>query len=218
MKIIVLHGDDTAKSYERLTKFIDTAKKRGWEIVTNEFPNTPSLFGIDRLIVYRDYKLITKQDIKNFDRFGGTLVVYHEGVIPVTFLKSLPKDTKVESFELPKILFIFLESFYPGNSVQCLKLLHQLVKTQAVELIMFMFARHLRDLYWVTIDPTSSQFPSWRAGKLKSQASKFKINNRDPLQNLELIINNLSEIDIAVKTSKADLLSSLDLMIVKQLK
>lgn len=212
MKIIVLHGDDTAKSYERLTKFIDTAKKRSWEIVTNEFPNTPSLFGAERLIIYRDYKLITKQDIKNFNRFDGTLVVYHEGVIPVTFLKSLPKDTKIEAFALPKILFTFLESFYPGNSTRCLKLLHELVKTDAVELVMFMLAIHIRDLYWVTIDPSSSQFPSWRAGKLKQQANHFTI------QQLQDIINKLAQIDIEVKTSKVDLLTSLDLLVVKHLK
>ena len=56
MKIIVLHGEDSQKSYARLTKFIDSAKSRGWEIVTDEFPNTPSLFGINRLIIYRDYR------------------------------------------------------------------------------------------------------------------------------------------------------------------
>lgn len=212
MKIIILHGDDTAKSYDRLTKFIDTAKARSWEIVTNEFPNTPSLFGAERLIVYRDYKLLTKQDVKNFDRFDGTLVIYHEGVIPLTFLKSLPKDTKIESFELPKILFTFLESFYPGNSKRSIQLLHQLVKTDAVELVFFMLCRHIRDLYWITIDPTSSQFPSWRAGKLKTQASKFTVGQ------LQRLISLFSDIDISVKTSKTDLLTSLDFLIVKQLK
>jgi len=212
MRIIVLHGDDTAKSYDRLTKFIDTAKARSWEIVTNEFPNTPSLFGAERLIVYRDYKLLTKQDVKNFDRFDGTLVIYHEGVVPLTFLKSLPKDTKIEAFELPKILFTFLESFYPGNSKRSIQLLHQLVKTDAVELVFFMLCRHVRDLYWISIDPASSQFPSWRAGKLKTQASKFIV------QQLQQLISLFSDIDISVKTSKTDLLTSLDFLIVKQLK
>jgi len=61
--------------------------------VTDEFPNTPSLFGNDRLIIYRDYKLLGKNDIKNFDKFDGTLVIYHNSTLPVTFLKSLPADT-----------------------------------------------------------------------------------------------------------------------------
>lgn len=212
MKIIVLHGDDSVKSYERLTKFIDSAKKRGWEIITDEFPNTPSLFGLDRLIIYRDYKLLSKQDIKNFDKFDGTLVVYHDSELPQTFLKQMPTDFKMEKFELPKILFVFLESFYPGNADRALRLFHDLLKNTVAELISFMLARHLKDLYWIKVDPKSSQFPAWRAGKLISQASKFKDGK------LELIINKLAEIDIKVKSSKADLTTSLDLLMVKQLK
>jgi hypothetical protein len=211
MKIIVLHGDDTAKSYERLMKFVEAAKKRGWEIVTDEFPNTPSLFGTDRLIIYRDFSLLTKRDIINFDKFDGTLVIYHDGVLPQTFLKLMPKDFKMEKFDLPKLLFTFLESFYPGNSLRCLKMLHNLAEFQAVELIFFMLARHLRDLYWVSVDTKSVQFPAWRMSKLKSQAEKFGE------EKLKQVISKLSDIDIAVKTSKGDLLTELDLLIVKQL-
>jgi len=211
MKIIVLHGDDSEASYERLMKFVDTAKKRNWEIITNEFPNTPSLFGTDRLIIYRDFSLLTRQDIKNFDKFDGTLVIYHEGVLPQTFLKLMPSDFKMEKFELPKILFTFLELFYPGNSTRCLKLLHDLIKKQAVELVFFMLARHLKDLYLVSIDPKTSQYPSWKLSKLKFQSGKFELGK------LKQIINKLSDIDILVKSSKADLTTSLDLLIIKQL-
>jgi hypothetical protein len=211
MKIIVLHGDDSAKSYERLMKFVDAAKKRNWEIVNDEFPNTPSLFGIDRLIIYRDFSLLSKKDIKNFDKFDGTLVVYHNGVLPQTFLKLMPSDFKMEKFELPKILFTFLESFYPGNSARCLELLHDLIKTQVVELVFFMLARHLKELYLVGIDSQTSLYPPWKLSKLKSQVEKLGV------EKLKKIIDELSDIDIEVKTSKADLLTSLDLLIVKQL-
>jgi hypothetical protein len=211
MKIIVLHGDDSVKSYERLMKFVDVAKKRNWEIVTDEFPNTPSLFGTDRLIVYRDFRLLTPRDIKNFDRFDGTLVVYHEGILPQIFLKHMPKDFKMEKFELPKLLFVFLESLYPGNSKRPLKLLHELTGTSAVELVTFMLARHLKDLYLVCVDPKTTIYPAWRLSKLKSQADHFSVDK------LREIINSLSEIDIKVKSSKADLLTELDLLIVKQL-
>jgi hypothetical protein len=211
MKIIVLHGDDSAKSYERLMQFTDVAKKRNWEIVTDEFPNTPSLFGVDRLIIYRNYQLLTKNDIKNFDKFDGTLVIYHDGVLPQTFLKLMPSDFKMEKFELPRILFTFLESFYPGNSERCLKLLHDLTKTEAIELTFYMLGRHLRDLYWVSIDTKSNQFPDWRLSKLKFQVEKFSPPK------IKQIISELGDIDILVKSSKTDLLTALDLLIVKQL-
>ena len=211
MKTIVLHGDDSSKSYERLMKFVETAKKRGWDVVYDAFPNTPSLFGTERLIIYRDFTLLSKNDIKNLDRFDGTLVIYHDAVLPQTFLKLMPQDFKMEKFELPKLLFTFLESFYPGSSVRAIKLLHDLTKTEAIELTFYMLARHLKDLYWVSINPKTNQYPDWRLSKLKSQSEKFKDGQ------LEQIISALADIDIAVKTSKADLLTELDLLIVKHL-
>jgi hypothetical protein len=211
MKIIVLHGDDTVKSYERLMKFVATAKKRSWDIIYDSFPNTPSLFGTERLIIYRDYTLLSKNDIKNFDRFDGTLVVYHTAPLPQTFIKLMPADFKMEKFEMSRILFSFLESFYPGNQIKTIKLLHDLTKTQPIELTFFMLARHLKDLYVASIDPKTNQYPTWRLSKLKSQSDKFGI------EKLKQIISNLSDIDIEVKTSKADLLTELDLLMVKQL-
>jgi hypothetical protein len=74
-----------------------------------------------------------------------------------------------------------------------------------------MLARHLKDLYWVSIDPKTNQYPSWRLSKLKSQAEKFEGGK------LTRIISDLSDIDILVKSSKADLLTELDLLMVKQL-
>ena len=70
MKIIVLHGDYTTKLYERLTKFIEAAKKRGWEIVNDEISQTPSLFNIERLTIVRKYNLISpRKDIPNILKY-----------------------------------------------------------------------------------------------------------------------------------------------------
>ena len=57
----------------------------------------------------------------------------------------------------------------------------------------------------------SPNYPDWRLNKLKSQSNKFS----DKL--LKEIINDLSNIDVKVKTSKANLKDSLDLLIVKKL-
>ena len=211
MKIIVLHGDDSVKSFDRLTKFVDSAKNRGWEVITNEFPNTPSLFGNDRLIIYRDYKLLRINDIKMLDKFDGTLVIYHEGILGQTFLKLLPKDTKIEEFKLPVILWNFLDGLYPGNSVRSIKEFHKIIERDAPEFIITLMAKLFRDLYWAKVDPASMPYPSWRIAKLKSQSSHFT----DLL--LTDIIELLSDIDIKVKTSKADLVTELDLLIIKQL-
>lgn len=211
MKIIVLHGDGIEESYERLIKFIESAKSRGWEIITDEFSATPSLFGVERLIIYRNYNLLTKSDIKRFLKFDGTLVIYHQGILPQTFLKTLPRDVKIEKFDHPKILFVFLESLYPGNEKKSIKLLHDLNKNTAIELVFYMLARHLRDLYWVLTDPTSMAIPTWRLTKLKTQANKFGPDR------IRQMVSELTKIDISVKTGVSDLASSLDLFIIKNI-
>lgn len=131
MKIIILQGSDTIKSYERLTKFIDVAKKRNWEIVYDDLGVSASLFGNEKLIIIRDLKLITKKNLEVLEKIEGNLVIYSEKKVPATITKLLPRDTKAESFELPILLWKFLDNM-------TVKGLHEIVKTQAVEYIFAM--------------------------------------------------------------------------------
>lgn len=140
MKIIVLHGDDSEKSYARLTKFIKEAKKRNWEIVNDKLEDTASLFGNEKLIIIRDYKSLGKSEFNLIDRIAGFLVVFHKGVLPATFLKSLPKDTKTEKYDLPVVLWRFLDTWD-------IKLFHKLLKTNAVEYIFAMIAWKLKQKF-----------------------------------------------------------------------
>ena len=109
---------------------------------------------------------------------------------------------------MPRLIFTFLDSIYPKNVKKVLVLFHELIKNEPVEFVFALMARHLRDLYWVRVEPKSLPYPSWRVGKLKGQSSKFKF------ETLKDLIARMAEIDIAVKTSKSDLISSLDLLIV----
>jgi DNA polymerase III delta subunit len=223
MKIIVLHGDDERRLYERLTKFVDSAKGRSWEVTYLEDPSLSleeqlsysSLFGAERFFILRDIARLGKKELdwisKKSKGLPGNLIIYHEGYVPQTILKSLPKDTKIEELKLPVILWNFLDNLYPGNSEKNIKQFHQLIEKEAPEFIFSLIAKLFRDLYWVKTDATSLPYPAWRVGKLKPQASKFTIDQ------LKDFISNLSEIDIKVKTSKANLVSELDLLIIKKL-
>lgn len=210
MKIIILHGDNTYKSYERLTKFIDEAKKRGWEIVNDQISFTPSLFGNKKLIVYRKYQLLTKTEIARFSKLDDTLVIYNEGIIPQAFLKTLPKDTKsvdtvvIEEFKLPKIIWNFLDNI-------SIRLFHEVIKTEPVEFVFALLAKRFRDLYWVKTEPRTMNYELWQIQKLKRQSEKCTTRE------VEHIINKLAEIDIKVKTGKSDLISELDLLLIKSL-
>jgi len=205
MKVIILHGDYLTKSYTRLTKFIEIAKSRGWEIVEDVIETTPSLFDHERLFVFRGYQKLSKDDIKNLSKFPGTLVIYQEGVIPALFLKNLPKDTKIERYDLPKLIWNFLDN--PN-----VKMLHQVIKHEPVEFVFAILAKRFRDLYWVATDPKTLPYQDWQISRLKKQAEKY--TTRRVVQ----IINELSKIDIDAKTSKVDLLSALDFFLITRLK
>ena len=80
-----------------------------------------------------------------------------------------------------------------------------------MEFVFSLISKHIRDIYWAKVDAASAGFPFWKINKLKSQASKFDVLS------LQKLISVLSAIDIDVKTSKADLISELDLVLLKHL-
>ncbi len=223
MKIIVLYGDDEKGLYARLSKFINVAKKRSWEVsflddsfgTLQENLNSTSLFGAERFFILKDISKLTKKELfwinKKYKNLSGNLIIYQEGNIPQALLKELPKDTKVEEFRLPVILWSFLDGIYPGNSQKSVIQLHKVLEKQAPEFIFGLIAKLFRDLYWVSEDSSGLPYPTWRVGKLKTQASKYK------KEQLSEIINELSVIDIKSKTSKSDLINELDLLLLKQL-
>ncbi len=224
MKIIILHGDYIKKSQERLDYFQGLAKKRGWEIKkieananlsVSEQLSAGLLFQDKTLFVLGDVKKLTPHDFVWIKKTGKelalTLVVYAPYFVSKSILSKFPKDVKIEEFKLPRIIFTFLDGLYPRNYKRTFTLFHELVQHQPVEFIFALVAKQIRDLYWAELESQSLPYPAWRVGKLKSQSAKFKV------EKLKDLINKLAIIDIAAKTGKADLISSLDLLIVTSL-
>ena len=116
-----------------------------------------------------------------------------------------------DEYKLPKLVWNFLNSFYPGNSINCLKLLHRVVINERIEFVFSLLVRQIRDIYWVKIDKGSIGYPSWRLKKLNTQGKNFSKNL------LKEIIKDFSKIDIKVKTSNTNLLDSLDFVIATKL-
>jgi len=223
MKVVILHGDNAIESYKRLQKFIDSANLRGWGIQRifdssqdiSEMIVSEALFQVKRLVIVDNASLVTKKNIawleKKADNLDITLVIYHSTTLPKTFINSLPKEVMVEEFKFPKLIWSFLGAFYPGNVKKILELLHQIIKNEPIEFVFHLLARQLRDLYWVKVDLASLPYPSWRISKLKSQANKFSKGL------LKEFINDLARADIDAKTSKTQLIDSLDFLIVTKL-
>lgn len=205
MKVVILHGDYLTKTYARLAKFQQVAKERDWEIVNDQIETTPSLFGRERLFIIRGYQKLSKADIKALTKFPGTVVIYQEGIIPISFLRTLPKDIKVERYDFPKTIWNFLDNPTPKG-------LHQVIKHEPVEFVFAILAKRFRDLYWVLTDPKTLPYQDWQIARLKKQSGKY--TTREVVR----IIDELAKIDIDVKTSKVDLLSALDFFLITRLK
>lgn len=138
MKIIILHGEDINKSYQRLTRFIETAKSRDWEIIYDQVTATPSLFGKQRLFIVKDYRVLPK----NLNKLEGTLVIYHEGNLPAAIINKY-EDEKVERFDLPKIIWKFLDR-------PSVKLLHEVLKKEPIELVFHLLAKKMRKTKYIS--------------------------------------------------------------------
>ena len=223
MKIFIIHGEHTLNSYNRLQEYIKKAREKDWEIQYAEKDDKnireiflgQSLFLKDRLLVIKDIQILSGVFLNwlkdNEKRIPGSLIIYHRGKISSRLIRSLPKTDKAEEFELPKFIWSFLDSFFPGNAKNAYKLLHEAIKTEPVEFVFAMLARQIRDIYWAKVDPSTMECPSWRVAKYKNLASKFKT------ETLEELIDEMSQADINSKTSHTDLTRSLDFIIAKYL-
>jgi len=224
MKIYLIHGEYSAKSYEKLNEYISKAKEKNWKVVkinektglsTQESLSSIDLFDTKKVYVLDNLTKLQKKEIdwinKNCDELSGILILYSNTKLNTTLINKFKNVSKKEEFSLPQNIFSFLESFYPGNSKISINLLHKIIIKEKIEFIYFFLSKHLRDLYWVKTSPSNIPYPSWRVEKLEKQASKFS------LKQLKDIVNSLSEIDIKSKTSNLNLNDLLDLLILRKL-
>lgn len=225
MKLVLIHGDAAVISRERFHKIVKGVKKKGWETIRlnvddsfslKERLTSNSLFNQNILYIFEKANKIPASELKwlneNINEVEGSLLFYSDKKLPQTFLKNLPKKIQIENFDLPKIIFSFLDNLYQGNSKKALSLFEEVIKTESMEFIVALMARQFRDLYWVLEDQRTMTYPSWRLNKLSNQARKYtKLVLGD-------IIHSLAEIDYQSKTSDIDTRLLLELLIVENLK
>ncbi len=177
MNLIVLHGTDRRRLYERLTAFINEAKKRGWEVVNDKVEDTPSLFSLEKLIILRDYKKIGKKELNILKNRVGTAVIYWEGKIPAAFLKNLAKNTKIEKYDLPFEIWKFLQNIN-------LKSFNEIIKKEPLEYVFAMIFWKMKQKYLSGFDPKYAQIIS----KLAEIDAKSKTGEADLETELDLLI------------------------------
>lgn len=224
MKIVIIQGDHYENSRKRLNVVKKEMKRRGWEIrnikakdktsVAEQFSKR-NLFKQDTLFIIDEPLKLASKDFEwisgNQKGISGNLIIYHQGYLSSKILKNLPKPEKVEDYKLPKTIWSLLDSIYPGNAKNAVRLLHQTVINEPKEFVFSLIVGRIKELYWLSIDEKALNYPSWRINKLKSQLKKFSDNN------LSNLVKKLSEIDIKAKTSKTDIVDALDLLIISKL-
>lgn len=224
MKIYLIHGEYSFKSYEKLKEYIKKAKEDNWGVVyvsdesgfnIQETFSSKDFFISKKVFILENLSKLTSEDIawlnKNKDVLDGILVFYSKNTVKDNFIKSFNKIDRIEEFKLPENIYTFLNSFYPKNAESCIKKFHSLLHKENIEFIFFLLSKHLRDLFWVKLSPSNIPYPSWRVEKLEKQAARFST------EKLKEIINDLSDIDIKSKTSKTNLTDLLDLLIIRKL-
>lgn len=178
MKIIVLHGDDTQKSYERLMVFINEAKKRNWKITDYSLQEVEnqSLFDEESFYILNDYKVLDKKLVEKLKKYTGNLIIYNAGKIPAPTLKNLSAD-KTELFELPQLLWKFLDNMTIIG-------FHELLETQAAEYILAMMSWKFKQSYL--------RNPSEKNAKLISELAEIDVNSKtgkvDLIQAIDLLL------------------------------
>jgi DNA polymerase III delta subunit len=222
MKLITIEGDHTEKSYERLSKLISVAKKRGWKVkryqkqenTLPEFLRARELFASESIYIVDDLNSIKPKELewikKNKDNLDITLIIYHSGFLSKRIKKLLPKPDKEEVYKLPKLIWKFLDSIYPGNTKQALTYFRKTIENEPVEFVFALISSHIQNLYWSRVSK-NLPYPSWRKRKIISQANKFEKTR------LKEFIDELAKIDIKVKTSSANLSDSLDFILATKL-
>ncbi len=203
MNAYLIHGENSLGARNRFIALINSYKSRGWEVSKSLISD--SLFSDKVLLVLENPKTFPKEAI------GKEIIILCDGNASAALVKTLPKEIKIEKFDLPKKLFAFLDSVYPKNAKNVLRLMRELTESEPVELVFTMLGRQVRDMYWVLEDKDSLKLPPWRVGKLNAQASKFGKSK------LKKLIKLFAEIDGKAKSGQVDLVTSLDLFVASEL-
>lgn len=224
-KIFIFSGEDIVSSRNAYLDQIEVLKKQNLEIrqiaakeiseevLENTF-GAKNLFGLSRVIATENFfsgqkskeKDLLIEKILSFPQ--AVLISWEEKEFTKAAIEKLGKNFCIKNFELPKVLWKFLDGLSPGNKAKNLQILHEILLNLEPHFIFSMLIRQFR-LLLLAIDGEVDGLPTWQRGKLTNQARDFG------QEKLAQIYKKLLEIDTRQKTSASPfaLASELDLFI-----
>lgn len=222
--MIILHGEHTVASRNRLQELLDAARAAGTRIVRlsgNSLDRATletklgnlSLFGQEQLIVIE--QLLSgrtsnkkKAAIEYLAEINPEeVILWEDKALGKRALKPFA-NAQAEEFKLSKVLFNWLDSFGTKPKPTQLKLLHQVLEQEDAYFVFIMLARQLRLLIQIADSGTAKGHP-YTIKKAKSQTRNFS------LEQLLALHAKLLEIDYRQKTSqnRLTLAAELDLLV-----
>lgn len=208
--MIILYGENTVKSRERLIELVREAKQAGKDVITLTAARlTPadlesalqktSLFGTEQLVVIEELHSLPRSSRKNqlLEIVGAAnvdVILWEKRDLTKTMLKAFPKAA-TENFRLTNSLFAWLDAFSPtGAKTKQLQLLQQALHTNGEQMCFVMLIRQIRLLIQVK-DGGRPAGPPFMISKLAKQAKDFTLDR------LLKLHEQLFVMDQAAKTS-----------------
>ncbi len=216
--ITIIHGSDQSATRNALaelrTKYKETVILDGKNLALSDLQlalESQSLFGEEKIVVVENYfnGRKNRDDVLNYllHQPNVSLVFWEDKESKSKDLSKISgKSTKVLVYNLPIVIFRFLDSFYPGNSKNCLNLFREALNQNEPEMLNYMLVKQIRYMLLSLPDNNSTpevptdfkRLATWQIAKLNKQANFF---GTERLQNL---YNNLEQIEYEQKSGKTN--------------
>ncbi|MBU0974506.1 hypothetical protein KKD03_02285 [Patescibacteria group bacterium] len=231
--MIIIHGENTTNSRQKLVEVIDDKKSKNQEIIRleakqlteanlEEALGANDLFGTSKRIIIEElHSLPVSKKKKNLIELISKpqihdIVLWEKRSLTKTMLGKISNESNQSSFidfefKISKTLFTWLDSLgTPGNNQKKLQLLHSTIETDGEFFCFLMLVRQMRMLIEVKSGGVVKGAP-FMIVKLNKQASNFSLHE------LLDVYKELLEIDIKQKTSTSliDTVAMLDLLSLK---
>lgn len=237
--LYLFHGDNQLASRNGAMAQLEQAKHQqsGAELIRLdgekitetdllESLETQSLLGNAKIIFINNLlsRRVSKEKDNLMNRFiriycelqpSPTVVLWEPKAVMATALKKFAtlSNVRVQEFKLTKTLFKFLDAFRPGNNASMHALFEQTLKTDAAELVFFLLAKRLNQLFIAKSGDSESLKKElrqdWQIRNVQHQASAWTDDQ------LASVNRKLLDIDESIKTgaSPIDLALQLDILL-----
>lgn len=194
-KVTLIHGDDERQSRDFLQSQIRQAEAAGISEIARLYSSNldltsvveaceaDSLLGGNRLVVIENlFSLRSKNFLKSISSYlaelsrrpssqaGNPVIIWENKLLTAVQLKTIPQANE-KKFNLPLLIYKFLDAIYPGNQPRFIPLYQNLIKLRSPESLLGSISQRVRLLIQIA-DP-QFKLPTWQLQKLAEQRKHF---------------------------------------------